>query len=91
MESKKTVMKWMMFVSFSVLVFGGLNYLLMGLLSFDLFAELFGGVDAIASRVFYGIFGIAAVTLATIVIIKAFFGKQNKPAQQKRAGAAKSA
>ena len=84
MGNKKTVMKWVSFTSFSVLVFGGLNYLLMGLLKFDLFAELFGGVDAIASRAFYIIFGISAVTLAAIVIFKAFFGKQTKTTTPKR-------
>ena len=73
-----------MFTSFAVLVFGGLNYLMMGLAKFDLFAELFGGVDAIASRVFYAIFGIAAVTLATIVVVKAFFGKHTKTTAPKR-------
>ena len=84
MGNTKTVMKWVMFISFAVLVFGGLNYLMMGLLKFDLFAEIFGGVDAIASRVFYAIFGIAAVTLSSIVICKAFFGKQAKTTTPKR-------
>ena len=85
-------MKWVMFISFAVLVFGGLNYLLMGLVSFDVFAEVFGGVDAIASRIFYIVFGVAAVTLAAIVICKAFFGKQAKPtAAPKRTSATKSA
>jgi len=91
MGNKKTVMKWVMFSSFVVLVFGGLNYLMMGLLSFDLFAELFGGVNAIVSRVFYAIFGIAAVRLATIMIIRAFFGKQTKTTTPKRVTSTKSA
>ena len=91
MEGKKTIMKWVMFSSFTVLVLGGVNYLLMGFFGLDLFATLFGGVNAIASRVFYAIFGVAAVTLAAIVICKAFFGKQAKPAQPKRATASKSA
>lgn len=78
-------MKWVMFISFSVLVLGGLNYLLMGLLQFDLFAELFGGMDSIASRVFYILFGAAAVTLAAIVFFKAFYGKHTKSVTPKRA------
>jgi len=76
----KNFMKWVVFVSFAVLVFGGLNYLLMGLLQFDLFAEMFGGMDAVASRVFYIIMGLAAVTLAAIIVTRAFYGKHTKPA-----------
>ena len=87
MGNNKTWMKWVMFISFSVLVLGGLNYLLMGLVQFDLFAELFGGMDAIASRVFYIIFGVAAVTLAATVICKAFMGKHTKTTTPKRATA----
>ena len=69
-----------MFISFAVLIFGGLNYMLMALFRFDMFAEMFGGVDAIASRIFYAMFGIAALTLLTIVIVKAFFGNKEKKA-----------
>jgi uncharacterized membrane protein YuzA (DUF378 family) len=87
MEKKKTLMKWVVFVSFAVLVFGGLNYLLMGLFKFDLFAEMFGGMDAVASRVFYAIFGLAAVTLAAVIICKAFYGKHTKAATTARATA----
>lgn len=85
MGEKKVLMKWVMFVSFAVLVLGGLNYLLMGLLQFDLFAEMFGGMDSVASRVFYIMFGVAAVTLASIVVCKAFFGKHTKTTTPKRA------
>lgn len=85
MGDKKTVMKWVTFISFAVLILGGLNYLLMGLLEFDLFAEMFGGMDSVASRAFYILFGIAAATLATIVICKAFFSKQTKTTAPKRA------
>ena len=85
MNENKAFIKWVMFISFAVLVFGGMNYLLMGLLQFDLFAELFGGMDSIASRVFYVIFGIAALTLACIVVFRAFFGKHTKTHAPKRA------
>ena len=90
MGESKVFMKWVMFVSFAVLVFGGINYLLMGLMQFDLFAELFGGMDSAASRVFYIVFGIAAVTLACIVIFRAFFGKHTKTHAPKRANASAS-
>jgi len=81
----KVVMKWTMFISFTVLVFGGLNYLLMGLLQFDIFAEMFGGMDSIASRIFYIIFGLASLTLIAIVIWKSFTGKHTKVNPPKRA------
>lgn len=83
--NNKVVMKWVMFVSFSVLVLGGLNYLLMGLFEFDLFAEMFGGMDSIASRVFYLLFGLAAITLVVIVIWRTFYGKHTKVNAPKRA------
>ena len=76
---KKACMKWTMFTSFVVLLIGGLNYLLMGILSFDLFGEVFG-FDTIAGRIIYTLFGIAAVTLAAIVIYKSFYVKgQSSP------------
>jgi hypothetical protein len=87
----KKGMKAVVFVSFAVLVFGGLNYLLMGFFKFDLFGEIFGGMDAVASRVFYAVFGISALTLLSIVIYKAFFGKHTKTNTPKRASTAKSA
>lgn len=83
----KVLMKWVMFISFAVLVFGGLNYLLMGLLQFDLFAEIFGGMDAIASRVFYLLFGFAAITLTSIVLWKTFYGKHTKAPKKASASA----
>ena len=75
----KSFIKWLMFVSFCVLTIGGINYLIMGLLQTDLFAEVFGGMDAIASRVFYIFFGVAAIVLASTVIYKAFYTKKQKP------------
>jgi len=87
----KTTMKWVTFISFAVLVFGGINYLLMGLLNFEIFSEMFGGMDSVASRVFYLLFGLAAVTLAAIVIWKAFYGKHTKANTPKRVTASASA
>ena len=75
-SKKQAIMKWTMFVSFIVLIVGGLNYLIMGMLEFDLFGEIFG-YDTIAGRVLYTIFGVAAVILASMVICKVY-GKQEK-------------
>jgi len=69
--NKKTTMKLVTLISFGFLMIGGLNFLLMGLFNFDLFAAIFGGTDAVVSRIFYSLFGIAAVTLLCVVLWKA--------------------
>jgi len=43
-----------------LLVIGGLNWLLVGLLSWDI-GQLFGGQDAVVSRVIYILVGISAL------------------------------
>ena len=47
-------------VTFILLVVGGLNWLAVGLLGWDL-GDLFGGQDALVSRVIYVLVGAAAV------------------------------
>ena len=44
-----------------LLVIGGLNWGLWGLLEFDLVATIFGGNTAILSKVIYSVVGLAAV------------------------------
>ena len=44
-----------------LLVVGGLNWGLVGLLEFDLVAALFGGPTAILSKIVYALVGVAAV------------------------------
>ena len=46
-----------------LLVIGGLNWLLVGLLSWDI-GDLFGGQSAIVSRVIYILVGLAAILIA---------------------------
>lgn len=53
-------MKQFYWVSLVLLVVGGLNWLLVGLLNFDLVAAIFGEMSA-ASRVVYVLVGISAV------------------------------
>ena len=80
MKNKKAIMKWVNVVAFGVLVVGGLNFLLMGLFGFDLFATLFGGADSVVSRIFYSLFGVAAVTLLCTILWKAFMKQKPTPA-----------
>lgn len=49
-------------VAFILLVIGGLNWLLVGILQWDI-GQLFGGADAIVSRVIYILVGLSAIYL----------------------------
>lgn len=42
-------------------IIGGINWLLVGLFKFDIVAWIFGGQDAVISRILYTIIGLAAV------------------------------
>ena len=44
-----------------ITIIGGINWLLVGLAQFDLVAWIFGGQDAILSRIIYTLVGIAAL------------------------------
>lgn len=50
----------MHYITFGLLVIGGLNWLLQGALMWDV-GQLFGGMDAAVSRVIYVLVGLAAV------------------------------
>lgn len=49
-------------LAFILLVIGGLNWLLVGLFSWDI-GSLFGGMSAIVSRVIYVLVGLSALYL----------------------------
>lgn len=51
-------------VALALLVIGGINWGLVGLFQFDLVAEIFGGSDAIVSRIIYTLVGLSAVFVA---------------------------
>lgn len=52
-------------VALVLLIVGGLNWLLVGLFSFDLVATIFGDMS-IVSRVVYGLVGLSAIYVAAI-------------------------
>jgi uncharacterized membrane protein YuzA (DUF378 family) len=62
-------MKWIMGIAFTLLVIGGLNWLLVGLFEFDLVAAIFG-MNSIFSRIIYTLVGISAITLLGNVLAK---------------------
>ena len=51
----------MFITSLTLVIIGALNWLLVGLLQFDLVAWAFGGQDAIVSRVIYVLVGVAGL------------------------------
>lgn len=55
-------MKALHTVSFILVIVGGLNWLLVGLLKWDI-GSLLGGMDSILSRIVYVLVGVAAVYL----------------------------
>lgn len=68
-------MKWINMIALGILLIGGISFLLMGLFKFDLFASIFGGTDAFVTRLFYTIFGLAALTILATILWNAFMGK----------------
>ena len=48
-------------LSLVLVIIGALNWLLVGLFQFDLVATLFGGQDAVISRIIYTIVGLAGL------------------------------
>lgn len=50
----------MHYITFGLLVIGGLNWFLVGLLGWDV-GQLFGGQSAVVSRVIYVLVGLAAI------------------------------
>ena len=57
-------------ISFILLVFGGINWLSIGLLQFDIIAGIFGTQSSVFSRIIYIIIGVATVYLTYISIAK---------------------
>lgn len=48
-------------ITLALIIIGGLNWGLVGLFQFDLVAALFGGQDAMLSRIVYVLVGLSAV------------------------------
>jgi uncharacterized membrane protein YuzA (DUF378 family) len=63
------VMKWINGIAFTLLVVGGINWLLIGLFRFDLVAAIFGNIS-VGSRIIYSLVGISALTLLATAIVR---------------------
>jgi len=55
-------------IAFVILIIGGLNWLLVGALQFDVVVALFGTQAAILSRIIYILVGISALWLTFVAI-----------------------
>ncbi len=53
-------MKTVHMISFILLIIGGLNWLLVGVFGWDV-GQIFGGMDAVISRIIYVLVGISAI------------------------------
>jgi uncharacterized protein len=58
-----------------LVIVGALNWLLVGLFQYDLVASIFGGQDALLSRVIYTLVGVAGVWCISLL-----FRERNKAA-----------
>ncbi|CAM3546435.1 DUF378 domain-containing protein [Marinicrinis lubricantis] len=54
-------MRTLNIITLTLLIVGGLNWLLVGLFDFDLVAAIFGDQDALLSRIVYVLVGISAI------------------------------
>jgi uncharacterized membrane protein YuzA (DUF378 family) len=55
-------MKMVHMIAFLLVIVGGLNWLLVGLFAWDV-GQLFGGMDAVLSRIVYVLVGLSALVL----------------------------
>lgn len=74
--NKAKIFKFLDMLTFGILMIGGLNFLVMGLFSFDIFGGIFGGPHAVVSRIFYSLFGLSALYLLLSILWKAFMHKK---------------
>ena len=58
---------WLDRIALLLIIIGGLNWGLVGLLDFDLVAWIFGGSEAIFSRIIYTLVGAGAVWGVTLL------------------------
>ncbi len=54
-------------VAMILVIIGAINWLLIGLFQFDLVAAIFGGQDAVVSRIIYALVGLAGLWCIMLV------------------------
>lgn len=66
----KKVMQVVDVIAFTILLIGGLNYLIAGLFGIDLMVMMFGSNISIVGRIVYAIIGLSALLLLVTVIAR---------------------
>ena len=66
----KKVMQVVDVIAFSLLLLGGLNYLIGGLFGMDLMVMMFGTTISVVGRVVYALVGLSALLLLVTVIAR---------------------
>ena len=66
----KKIMQVVNVIAFSILLLGGLNYLIAGVFGLDLMALMFGTNISIVGRVVYSIIGLSALLLLITVVAR---------------------
>jgi len=69
-NKRENAFKWIKFVSFVLLIIGGINLLFMGLFNLNIIGGIFGG--GATARIFYTLFGLGALVLLGIILAKVF-------------------
>jgi len=67
----KKVMQVVDVIAFSLLLLGGLNYLMAGIFGLDLMHLMFGANISIVGRVVYSIVGLSALLLLVTIVARA--------------------
>lgn len=75
---KNKALKWLMLISFALVIIGGINWLFVGVVQVDIIALIFGGADSVVSRILYVLYGLAAVLLLIMVVMKSNTTKKDK-------------
>lgn len=75
-------MKALNIITLILIIVGGINWGLVGFFNFDLVAAIFGGQQAVLSRIVYGLVGLAA--LYQIVPLSMAFSEGEVAAQRVR-------
>lgn len=66
----KNVMRVVDVIALTILLLGGMNYLVAGIFGLDLFAMMFGTTISIVGRIVYALIGLAAVLLLATIIAR---------------------
>ncbi len=66
----KNIIKIVDVIAFSILLIGGLNYLIAGLFGMDLMVLMFGANISVAGRVVYALIGASALLLLITIIAR---------------------